>query len=73
MRKKTPASDGGQDHAALYKPVLAQLREELLEKESQIELLQKELHALTSKYKKAEKSLTKITSLTVAFAEGNNV
>lgn len=72
-RKKTLGADNGQDYATLYEPVLAQLREELLEKESQIELLQKELHALTSKYKKAEKLLTKITSLTVAFAEENHV
>ncbi len=72
-RKKNPATDGGQGQAALYGPVLAQLREELLEKESQIKLLQKELDALTSKYKKAEKLLTKITSLTVAFTEENNV
>lgn len=72
-RKKTSATEGGQNHAPLYEPVLAQLREELLEKESQIELLQKELQDLTSRYKKAEKLLTKITSLTVAFTEENHV
>lgn len=72
-RKRTSATDGRQDSAALYEPAPAQLREELLEKESQIELLQKQLHDLTLKYKKAEKLLTKITSLTVAFTEENNV
>lgn len=72
-RKKSSATEGGQDHASLYEPILAQLREELLDKESQIELLKKELQDLTSRYKKAEKLLTKITSLTMAFTEENHV
>lgn len=72
-RKKAPATDGGQGQTAFYESSLARLREELLEKESRIEQLQGELDALTSKYKKAEKLLTKITSLAVAFAEENNV
>ena len=71
--KKSPAAESGQGQAALYEPLIAQLREELLEKESRIELLQKELDVLTSKYKKAEKLLAKITSLAAAFEEENHV
>lgn len=72
-RKKTPATDSEQEQAAVSVPALSQLRKQLSEKEAQVELLQKELDLLTSKYKKAEELLTKITSLAVAFTEENNV
>ena len=72
-RQKNHTADSTQDQAAVYEPALAQLRKELSEKESQIELLQKELDLLTSKYKSVEKLLIKITSLTAAFTEENNV
>lgn len=72
-RKKAPTADGRQEQTAVYGPALSQLQKQLSEKEAQIELLQKELCLLTSKYKKAEKLLAKIASLTVAFTEENNV
>lgn len=72
-RKKTPATDSEQVQAAVSVPALPQLRKQLSEKEAQVELLQKELGLLTSKYKKAAELLTKITSLAVAFTEENNV
>lgn len=72
-RKKSLPVNDGQDTDDVYGPLIAQLREAISEKESRIELLQKELEALTSKYKKAEKLLGKIASLTNAFTEENNV
>lgn len=71
-RKGSPVNDG-QDTDDICGSLIAQLREEISEKEARIELLQKELEALAARYKKAEKLLGKIASLTTAFTEENNV
>lgn len=72
-RKKSTPTDDGQDEKNVYEPLLAQLQEELSQKEAQVGQLQKELGSLASKYEKAEKLLGKIASLTTAFTEETNV
>ena len=73
-RNKKRSMDGnGQSEAAACDSVITQLQEELLEKNTQIETLRKELQALTARYEETKALIGKIASLTAPYVEEANV
>lgn len=69
-RKKSSPDGDGNDTCS---PVIAQLRQELSEKDLQIDMLQKEMKTLSARYKKAEKLVRKIAAIASEFTEEANV
>lgn len=68
-KKSSPAGDGND----ISPQFIAQLQQELSEKNSQIDMLQKELKTLSEREKKSEKLIRKIASLASGFTEETNV
>ena len=67
--KKRSIAGNGQGENDTAESAITQLQKELLEKDTQIETLRKELQALTARYEETEALIGRIASLTDSFAE----